>query len=259
MSPKQKLKTYFLIVVVGKFFRIRESIGLPFFLYIPYHFFNFFISLKEVCNTSFTETLSRIYANLIFHRYLAYMEKSVNQQTVKEILALFEQYGEEEYGENLSQQEHMIQAAQMAQLENQANEVVIAALLHDIGHLYGHQLNNDRMGDFGIMDHEALGADYLTTRGFSDKVATLVKGHVLAKRYLCYADPDYMVALSHASRETLKQQGGPMMKAEAELFRNSPYFDLSIRMRHWDEEAKIPNQILPSIDSFRDLLLQHLA
>ncbi|MFK7925103.1 MAG: HD domain-containing protein [Bacteroidia bacterium] len=187
------------------------------------------------------------------------MENSAAQQTVNEILDLFERYGDEEYGENLSQQEHMIQAAQMAQAENQPDEVVIAALLHDIGHLYGHEVDNERMGNFGIMDHEALGADYLRAKGFSDKVAALVKGHVLAKRYLCYTDPEYLKALSHASRETLKQQGGPMMKAEAEHFQNSLYFDLSIRMRLWDEEAKIPNQTLPSIDSFQNMLLQQLA
>ncbi|MEM6346801.1 MAG: HD domain-containing protein [Bacteroidota bacterium] len=186
------------------------------------------------------------------------MQTTEAQASVEEIFSLFEHYGEEEYGENLSQSEHMIQSALLAQEEKQTEEVIIAALLHDIGHLYGHQLESQRMGDFGVVDHESLGAEYLLSKGFSHKVATLVEGHVLAKRYLCYVNPEYLSNLSQASMETLKQQGGPMNKEEAARFRLSPYFELSIRMRHWDEEAKIPELKIPPIESYREMLLRHL-
>ncbi len=186
------------------------------------------------------------------------MQTTNAQASIEEIFSLFEQFGGEEYGENLSQLEHMIQSAILAQKEQQTEDVIIAALLHDIGHLYGHQLERQRMGDFGVVDHESLGAKYLLSKGFSPKVAALVEGHVLAKRYLCYVNPEYLNNLSQASMETLKQQGGPMNKEEAARFRLSPYFELSIRMRHWDEEAKIPELKLPPIASYKDMLLRHL-
>ncbi|MEL6589035.1 MAG: HD domain-containing protein [Bacteroidota bacterium] len=187
------------------------------------------------------------------------MSRPSAKEIVAEIFTLFDRYGDESYGEGLSQKEHMIQAAMLAQEENQDPEVVIAALLHDIGHLQGHQLSSQRMGAFGAAEHESIGANYLRQLGFSQRIGALVEGHVLAKRYLCYSNPAYLEALSAASKETLRHQGGPMSAEEAERFRQNPYFGESIRMRYWDEEAKKTALSLPSIRDFESLLLQHLT
>lgn len=94
------------------------------------------------------------------------------------------------------------------------------------------------MGGFGVVSHERLGADYLRRAGFSERLARLVEYHVQAKRYLTFKDPGYYQRLSEASRRTLEYQGGVMSAAEAAAFELDPLWAVSLRMRHWDEQAK---------------------
>jgi predicted HD phosphohydrolase len=94
------------------------------------------------------------------------------------------------------------------------------------------------MGGFGVVSHERLGADYLRRAGFSERMARLVEYHVQAKRYLTLKEPGYYERLSEASRRTLEYQGGVMTAAEAEAFEQDPLCAVSLRMRHWDEQAK---------------------
>lgn len=176
-----------------------------------------------------------------------------------EIFALFEQYGEMNYiGENVSQWEHACQAAQLAGTEGFDADVILAALLHDIGHLCEYIMPADKMNEFGIVDHEKLGADYLREKGFSEKIARLVESHVAAKRYLTFKYPEYYNRLSDASKYTLQQQGGPMNETEAELFEQDSLHHLFIKLREWDDKAKIENQPLPSLDFYKQLAIQHL-
>ena len=115
------------------------------------------------------------------------------------------------------------------------------------------------MGGFGVKRHELLGAEFLRKLGFSEKIAQLVENHVQAKRYLTFAHPEYFEKLSEASRETLRHQGGPMSQSEAENFEKDPLFDISLKMRTWDEEAKLENIPLPDLASFREMASRHLA
>ena len=92
-----------------------------------------------------------------------------------------------------------------------------------------------------------VGATYLRMRGFSEKVAHVVEGHVLAKRYLCYAEPDYHAKLSRGSVFTLGFQGGPMSADEARRFRADPLFETCVSMRRWDEGAKRPGWDVPPL------------
>ncbi len=81
------------------------------------------------------------------------------EQNVDEILSLYKNFGGEDYiGEPVSQIEHMCQCAQLAQKEGHDNEVILAAFFHDIGHLCEHILPVDKMDNFGIADHEKIGA-----------------------------------------------------------------------------------------------------
>ena len=188
------------------------------------------------------------------------------QKTTDEIIGLYESYGGAEYaGEKVSQLEHMVQAAQLAEAQGFDEEVILAAFLHDIGHISeaakednGAVPDHQRMGAFGIKDHEELGAEFLRGKGFSKKVARLVESHVEAKRYLTIKDPNYYAQLSEASKKTLEYQGGPMSEEEAAAFEQYPLFDLIIRMRKWDEEAKIENQPLPDLRHYRQMMLHHL-
>src|ERR1700749_2871952 len=133
------------------------------------------------------------------------------QRITDEIMKLYESHGGAEYaGEKVSQLEHMAQAAQLAEEQGYDEEVVLAAFLHDIGHISEAAKGDNEMDGFGIRDHEELGAEFLREKGFSKKIVRLVESHVEAKRYLTIKDPSYYAQLSDASKKTLEYQGGPM-------------------------------------------------
>ncbi|MGZ3945987.1 MAG: HDIG domain-containing metalloprotein [Mucilaginibacter sp.] len=186
--------------------------------------------------------------------------KSPANEIVNEVFALYELHGDEDYiGEPVSQIEHMSQAAALAQIEGYDDEVVLAAFFHDIGHLCMADGEVASMDGFGNVDHEQLGADYLMSRGFSRRIADLVKSHVIAKRYLTYKYPEYYEKLSPASRATLDFQGGRMNAAEAEAFEANPNADLIIKMREWDDLAKETDTPVENIDWLKQIALKHLT
>lgn len=167
--------------------------------------------------------------------------------TVNEVFSLYEKFGHADYiGEPVSQLEHMSQSAQLAMSEGFDDEVILAAFFHDIGHICVMNHSENSMDGFGIKSHEKIGAGYLRTKGFPERVAKLVENHVQAKRYLTFKYPDYYQQLSEASRKTLEFQGGVMKVSEAEYFESDPLFQTSIRMRKWDELAKEIN--VPVVD-----------
>jgi phosphonate degradation associated HDIG domain protein len=181
------------------------------------------------------------------------------QAVVNEIFSLYEKFGDEDYiGEPVSQLEHMSQAAALAQAEGYDDEVVLAAFFHDIGHLCADEDEVESMDGMGNVDHEKLGADYLLERGFSERVANLVQGHVIAKRYLTYKFPEYYDRLSDASKATLEFQGGVMTADEAADFELNPDAELIVRLRYWDDMAKEMNVPVNNIDYLKSIALTHL-
>ena len=182
------------------------------------------------------------------------LKKMINK-TILEIRQLFEIQGDSEYyGENVSQYEHAAQAAILAKRQGYDEEVQIAAFLHDIGHLFPAQTEEELMEVYGRKDHESVAADWLRERGFSEKTAILVENHVNAKRYLTFIDEDYFEALSEASKQTLIFQGGRMTEIESKEFEQNPYFELIIKMRRWDEAAKMEAMKLPTLDHFLNII-----
>jgi phosphonate degradation associated HDIG domain protein len=187
------------------------------------------------------------------------MNPETAKQTVEEVFSLYEKFGKEDYiGETVSQVEHMCQAAQLAEQEQYDDEVILAAFFHDIGHLCEHILETGSMNGYGVADHEGIGGNYLREKGFSEKIARLVESHVQAKRYLTFKDPEYYNKLSLASRFTLEKQGGVMSETEAELFEQDDLHNLYIKLREWDDNAKLENQPIPSLDKYRQKALYHL-
>src|ERR1044072_8103758 len=108
----------------------------------------------------------------------------------------------------------MIEAARLAEQEGYDEEVILAAFLHDIGHICVSAKENNAMDGWGIKDHEEIGAGYLREKGFSKRLARLVASHVEAKRYLTWKDPQYYEQLSDASKKTLEYKDGPMLTDE---------------------------------------------
>lgn len=176
------------------------------------------------------------------------LERAVSE-TVSEVKELFEDRGSAWYGgEAVSQLQHALQSALFAERAAAPPALIVAALLHDIGHLL-HNLPEDA-AEQGIDDHhESRSATWLRER-FEAAVAEPVGMHVAAKRYLCAVDLDYFDRLSPASRTSLELQGGPMSADEVEVFEHRPNFDDAIRLRYWDDAAKVVDLETPPLEHF---------
>jgi predicted HD phosphohydrolase len=146
-------------------------------------------------------------------------------------------------GEPITQLEHALQAAHFARAAGADDDLVLAALLHDVGNLLG------EIGPLGTPDHEEVGAKYLLEHGFSARIAELVRGHVPAKRYLA-AREAWSARLSDASKTTLVEQGGAMTAEEAAAFERDPLFADKLRLRRFDEAAKRPGFIVAGLDTY---------
>jgi len=182
-------------------------------------------------------------------------------KAVTTIMDMFAKAGTFDYiGEPISQAQHALQAAELAQRAGAPADVILAALLHDVGHMVGAMDPKlPAMSDVGTMNHEAVGANFLRSLGLSEKICQLVLRHVDAKRYLCFMNKGYFAKLSEASKKTLSYQGGPMDEAEAARFDDDPLKRTIILMRTWDEAAKRVNWTGPQLVAYADILRQHVV
>jgi gamma-butyrobetaine dioxygenase len=142
----------------------------------------------------------------------------------------------------------MLQAAALAEQDGASPELVIAALLHDVGHFTGPLTGADLMGGTDNR-HSDVAADWLG-RWFGTAVTEPIRLHVAAKRYLCAVEPAYLEVLSPASAYTLEVQGGPMDDDEVAAFEAEPYAADAVRLRRWDDAAKDPTADVPSFDHY---------
>ena len=169
--------------------------------------------------------------------------------SVDEVLQLFEQRGHSQYGgEAVSQLEHALQSAFLAEQEGAPAALIVAALLHDLGHLL-HDLPDDAPERGIDDDHETIASNYLKPL-YPESVTDPLRLHVAAKRYLCAVDSGYQQSLSEPSRISLTLQGGPMTAAEVARFRQSPHWEDAVRLRRWDDAAKVPGLVTPPLSHF---------
>jgi phosphonate degradation associated HDIG domain protein len=169
------------------------------------------------------------------------------------LIEIFERRGAEEYlGESVTMAEHMLQGAWFAEQDKASDELVAAALLHDIGH-FTSEFGAYSPDDIEDKHHDEAGAEVLAPF-FPPLVTECVRLHVAAKRYLCVTDAGYFAKLSKASAHTLALQGGPMNADEIVGFENSPYFRDAVRVRLWDEAGKVAGLKTRSIRDYAPLL-----
>lgn len=158
---------------------------------------------------------------------------------IQQIVSVFEKHGNEKYGDELvTQLQHALQCAALARQADATESMVVAALLHDVGHiLYSAALPADCEVNLDD-DHERVGYEFLHQH-FGDEVADPVRLHVPAKRYLCTKEEDYRAHLSPTSLKSFFDQGGDMDEAELRQFEQEKYFLEAIQLRRWDDTAKV--------------------
>jgi len=173
--------------------------------------------------------------------------------TVDELLELYEERGHAHYGESVDQVEHGLQCAALAAKDGAPDELIAAALLHDVGHLISEHQKSPVADDFVDDDHEVRGAQLLASL-FGPTVAEPVALHVLAKRWRCTRDPDYYEQLSAASKLTFEIQGGLLSPQECERFESDPHFASALALRSWDDQAKIEDLEVGTLREYEGLL-----
>lgn len=179
----------------------------------------------------------------------------IAEQTFHSLKEIYEGRAKNPYGLTLiNQRAHAVQSGYHARAQGLNASLVVAALLHDIGHMV-HTLG-EHPAALGIDDgHEKLGADWLGAY-FGPEVTEPIRLHVAAKRYLCTVEEDYVDKLTQDSIESLQLQGGPMAPDEVTAFQQTPYWEDAVALRRIDELAKDPLGPMPAFDEFAPEILQ---
>lgn len=167
-------------------------------------------------------------------------------EIIEKIKSLFAVHGQQNYGEDVTQQEHAMQCYLLAEEAHASLELRVAAFLHDIGHLAYEEVE----GHSKDMKHEEIGAALMLSWGFGEQVAEIVASHVWAKRYLVSCEPYYINRLSAASLRSFQLQGGLMSDDEVSAAKKHPYFQDALNLRRWDDTGKrtdIDTEIPPRV------------
>lgn len=189
----------------------------------------------------------------------------IDRDRIDEVLDMIEQTfysaeGMAYLGEEVTMIQHQLQAGALA--AGHSDALVVASLLHDIGHVIGRQEDEADAGDALTDDldahHDASGARWLS-RWFGPAVTEPVRLHVSAKRYLVTTEPAYAAKLSAASAHTLRLQGGPMSSQQVHDFETQPYAKDAVTLRRLDEAAKDGSRKAPGLDAYKDLLRRVLV
>lgn len=205
----------------------------------------------------------------------------MHAEVTEYVTGLFKRHGASDYvGEPVSQQAHAIQCAMHAEAAfPEDKELIVGCFLHDIGHLMGienpnlvkledetdkpqnadNTVNAAMMGDCGCRQHERIGRDWALENGLGQKVAAIIEGHVRAKRYLVTKYDQYYNKLSDASKTTLMYQGGKLTEEEVLSFEKDQWFELHLKVRDFDDKAKIKDYKMKPVEYYLEMVEQVVA
>ena len=185
------------------------------------------------------------------------MKSGTAGQKVATLFSYMEKRGQSFYDEVVTQLEHALQCAALAQQNDASPTLITGALLHDIGHIVLDEHNADKAFLDTDLTHEEVGAQYMESF-FPDAVTTPIRLHVPAKRYLCTVDPSYHDGLSEASKRSFRLQGGIMSDEERNAFEQIPHFQDALTLRRWDDLAKVKGLETAELATYRDIVQQCL-
>jgi len=169
-----------------------------------------------------------------------------------DLVGLFAEGGGRAYGESVTQLGHALQCAALAHHDRADDEAVVAALLHDVGHFV--ETGEDRPD----LHHGGAGAA-LVRPFVPPRVAWLIEHHVIAKRYLCTVDARYVDQLSPAARRSYGVQGARLEPEEQLALETRPWFVDAVRLRRWDDAAKVPGAAYPPLIDYAPLLERYFG
>ncbi|MCG9129420.1 HDIG domain-containing protein [Candidatus Poribacteria bacterium] len=195
--------------------------------------------------------------NLIDPTLAENMTDVASEKQVDVLFTYMEEKGQTFYDEVVTQLEHALQCAALAEKNNASATVITGALLHDIGHFVLDEHNADIAFLDIDLNHEEVGAEYMSPF-FPDAVITPIRLHVPAKRYLCTVDDSYHDGLSEASKKSLKVQGGVMSNEEKTAFEAIPHYKDALTLRRWDDLAKVKGMETQELETYRDIVQQCL-
>jgi phosphonate degradation associated HDIG domain protein len=179
----------------------------------------------------------------------------IMKYTLTALLDIYRQRGQAQYGgEAISQLDHALQCAALAEANDQPAKMIAACLFHDLGHLVHHLGDDPALR--GIDDRHEHRAIPVLKHLFPNAVTQPIQLHVEAKRYLCAVDQAYWDSLSPASKRSLELQGGVFTPDAATDFIQQPYAPQAVQLRRWDDLAKDPEQVPPNLNHFLPRLQQ---
>jgi len=175
-----------------------------------------------------------------------------------DIAQIFAAHGADHYGEAVTQLAHALQCAARGSREGADHEAVLAALLHDLGHLTASRPAQNTAAEpepkEDIQSHHGVWGARLVAPFVPPRVAWLIEHHVIAKRYLCTVDRHYLARLSPVSLGSLLLQGGALSAAEVSRLEGHPWFADAVRIRLWDDLAKDSQATYPPLAAYRQPL-----
>ena len=173
---------------------------------------------------------------------------------VEDVVAVLERWGQQHYDDRVTQLDHALQCATLARDAGAPDTLVVAALLHDIGHLVELERSGGTIGDLTVDRHHEHVAARALAHLFPPEVVAPVALHVEAKRYLCAVDPGYTATLSDGSVRSLATQGGPMGDDEVARFERHPQHRAAADLRRWDDAGKVEGLTVAPLQDFVPLL-----
>jgi predicted HD phosphohydrolase len=185
------------------------------------------------------------------------------QTTYEQITDSFDEASRIRYGESaVTELEHALQCAEHADQAGADEELVFAAMMHDVGrYAVPQELVSDTLQDVEIADnalgHGERGAQLMENM-LPERSLFCIRYHAESKMYLCQTNPNYRAKLSGASVKTLAIQSTNYDQVRLDELYGHQWWPDAIRVRTWDDAAKVKGRITRPLDYWVDRLERFL-